>query len=102
MNPFLTESNLPFEAFNFEKLTNDHYLPALEIAIQEGKKEIDSIVSNKENPNFENTIESLEKSGKLFSDITFSLLGLVSVINILIILTIGIILHFAISSIITD
>ena len=65
MNPFLTESNLPFEAFNFEKLTNDHYLPALEIAIQEGKKEIDTIVSNKENPNFENTIESLEKSGKL-------------------------------------
>ncbi len=65
MNPFLTESNLPFEAFNFELLKNEHFLPALDSAIIEAKKEIDAIVSNPEKPNFENTIVSLEKSGKL-------------------------------------
>jgi hypothetical protein len=35
-----------------------------------------------------------EQTTKLFSDTTFSLLGLFSVINLLIVLTIGIILHF--------
>jgi Zn-dependent oligopeptidase len=65
MNPFLTVSNLPFEAFNFDLLKNEHYLPAIDFAIQTGKKEIEAIVSNTENPTFENTIESLENSGKL-------------------------------------
>ena len=65
MNPFLTVSNLPFEAFNFDLLKNEHYLPAIDFAIQAGKKEIEAIISNTENPTFENTIVSLENSGKL-------------------------------------
>ena len=35
-----------------------------------------------------------EQNSKLFSDTTFSLLGLFSVINFLIVLTIGVVLHF--------
>lgn len=65
MNPFLTSSDLPFEAFDFEKLNNSHFLPALEIAIKEGKNEINAIVSNPSTPDFFNTIEALEKSGRL-------------------------------------
>jgi hypothetical protein len=38
--------------------------------------------------------QSQDKSTKIFSDTTFSLLGLLSVINILIVLTMGIVLHF--------
>jgi len=38
--------------------------------------------------------QSQDSNNKLFSDTTFSLLGLFSVINIIIVLTIGIVLHF--------
>ena len=38
--------------------------------------------------------QSQEPNTKLFSDVTFSFLGLLSVINIIIVLTIGVVLHF--------
>jgi tetrahydromethanopterin S-methyltransferase subunit C len=38
--------------------------------------------------------EDQTQTTKLFSDTTFSLLGLFSVINIMIVLTIGVVLHF--------
>ena len=45
-NPFLTESSAPFGAPEFDKIRNEHYLPAFEAGIAEGKKEIYSIVAN--------------------------------------------------------
>ena len=62
-NPLLTESNLPFGAPQFDKIKNEHYIPAFEAAIKEAKEEVDAIVSNPEEPTFENTIEALEYSG---------------------------------------
>lgn len=63
-NPLLTESKLPFGAPQFDKIKTSDYLPAFEIAIEEGKAEIDAIVNNPEAPTFENTIEALEYSGE--------------------------------------
>ena len=62
-NPFLTESSAPFGAPEFDKITNEHYLPAFEAAVAEGKAEIDAIVANQEEPTFENTIEAMEYAG---------------------------------------
>ena len=64
-NPLLTESNYRYEAPVFDKITEDHYLPAFEAAIAEGKEEIAAIVNNPAEPTFENTILELEYAGGL-------------------------------------
>ena len=62
-NPLLSESNYRYEAPVFDKITEDHYLPAFEVAIAEGKAEIAAIVNNPAEPTFENTILELEYAG---------------------------------------
>ena len=62
-NPFLTESAAPFGAPEFDKIRTEHYLPAFEAGIAEGKAEIDAIVANPDEPTFENTIEAMEYAG---------------------------------------
>lgn len=63
-NPLLTESKLPFGAPQFDKIKNEHYLPAFTQGIAEAKAEIDAIADNPEKPTFENTIEAMEYSGR--------------------------------------
>jgi len=63
-NPFLTESKAPFGAPEFDKIKNEHYLPAFEAGIAEAKAEIDAIVADQEEPTFENTIEAMEYAGE--------------------------------------
>jgi len=48
----------------FSKIKNNHFLPAFKLAIQEAKNDIDSIVSNPDEPTFQNTIEALDFSGE--------------------------------------
>lgn len=62
-NPLLTESSAPFGAPEFDKIKNEHYLPAFKAGIQEAKAEIDAIVANPDEPTFANTIEAMEYSG---------------------------------------
>lgn len=62
-NPLLSESKLEFGAPQFDKIKAEHYVPAFEQAIKEAKAEVDAIVNNPAEPNFENTIEALEFSG---------------------------------------
>ena len=68
-NPFLTESSAPFGAPEFDKITNEHYLPAFEAGVAEGKAEIDAIVANTEEPTFENTIEAMEYAGETLNKV---------------------------------
>ena len=68
-NPFFTEWNTPFQVPPFDKIKNSHYLPAIKKAINEHKKEIDSITNNPEPPTFENTIEALAYSGRLLDKV---------------------------------
>ena len=68
-NPFLVESSAPFGAPEFDKITNEHYLPAFEAGIAEGKAEIDAIVANQEEPTFENTIEAMEYAGQTLNKV---------------------------------
>ena len=63
-NPFMRESSLPFGAPEFDKIKTEHYLPAFEAGIAEGKAEIDAIVANPDEPTFENTIEAMEYAGR--------------------------------------
>lgn len=63
-NPLLVESTAPFGAPQFDKIENEHYLPAFEAGIAEAKAEIDAIVANPDEPTFGNTIEAMEYSGR--------------------------------------
>lgn len=63
-NPLLTESTLPYGAPQFDKIKNEHYIPAFEQGIAEAKAEVDAIIACEEAPTFENTIDALEFSGE--------------------------------------
>lgn len=63
-NPLLSPSSLPLLAPEFDKIKDEHFLPAFEVGIQEQLKEIEQIATNKAVPTFENTIEALERSGQ--------------------------------------
>ena len=69
INPLLEEFNTPFKTPPFELLESSHFLPGVKAAIEEAKAEIESLKSEK-TPDFENTIEALEKSGKRLSTIS--------------------------------
>ena len=69
-NPLLRESAARFGAPEFDKIKNEHYLPAFEQGIAEAKAEIDAIVANQEEPDFENTIEAMEYSGQTLSRVS--------------------------------
>lgn len=62
-NPLLDNSNLKYGAPAFDKITVENYMPAFNIAIEEGKKEIDAISNNPQEPTFDNTIKALAYAG---------------------------------------
>ena len=67
MNPLLKPFNTNFETAPFEEIKEEHFLPALKEAIQQGQKEVQEIIDQSAAPTFENTIEALEASGELVS-----------------------------------
>jgi len=66
-NPFYTESSLPFEAPDFDEITDEDYLPAFEEGMIEQLQEVDAIIARPGEPTFENTIVALEQSGVLLT-----------------------------------
>ena len=68
-NPLLMESSAPFGAPQFDKISDEHYLPAFEAGIAEAKAEIDAIVANQDEPTFENTIEAMEYAGETLNTV---------------------------------
>lgn len=60
MNPLLEE----FNTAPFSKINIEDYKPAFQKAIDIAKEEINQVVSNSEEPTFENTTESLDYTGK--------------------------------------
>ena len=68
-NPLLTQSPLEYGAPQFDKIRNEHYLPAFEQAIKDAKAEIDAIVANPDEPTFANTIEAMEQSGETLENV---------------------------------
>ena len=69
-NPFFVESALPHGAFPFDMLRIEHYKPAFAEAMSQHNAEIDAIVNNPDEANFENTIEALDKSGRMLSKVS--------------------------------
>jgi peptidyl-dipeptidase Dcp len=77
-NPLLQEWNTPHQTPPFDKIKNEHYMPAFDEGISRLREEINQIANNPDIPDFENTIETLERSGELLTkteEIFFNLLS---------------------------
>lgn len=68
-NPFLTEWNTPFGTPPFDKIKQEHYLPAYNAGLKAQNDEIAAIVNNTEEATFENTIEALDHTGSLLNKV---------------------------------
>ena len=77
-NPFFKEYETPFKVPPFNKIREEHYLPAFKKGIKENQLEIETIINNAERPTFENTIEALEFSGRLISMVAYVFYNLLS------------------------
>lgn len=64
-NPFFKEFDTPFGVPPFDRIKEEHFLPAIKAGIELHKKEIEAIANNPAPPTYENTIEALERSGPL-------------------------------------
>lgn len=69
-NPFYSASDLPLEFPRFDRIENNHYLPAFEKGMADQLAEIEGIANNPEAPTFDNTIVALEKSGDLLTRVS--------------------------------
>src|ERR1043165_389545 len=64
-NPFFAESTLPFHAPPCDKSHDADYQPAIEEGMKQHLAEIEAIENDPAPPTFANTIEAMEKSGRL-------------------------------------
>lgn len=69
-NPFFSEFDTPFGVPPFDRIHHRHFMPAYTAAMEIGRQEIDAIAGNAEAPTFENTIEALERSGKMLTRVS--------------------------------
>lgn len=68
-NPLLTEFNTPFGVPPFDLIKMEHFIPATEEAMEINLQEIETIISNPEAPDFNNTILALERAGSLLDQV---------------------------------
>ena len=66
-NPLLTESILPYKTIPFDKIKEEHFMPAFEEGIKQHAAEIANIANDTAAPTFDNTLAALEKSGRLLN-----------------------------------
>lgn len=69
-NPLVETWDTPFNTPPFEQIKEEHYLPAFGYAFSLAKDELYRIKAVKMQATFSNTIEALDRSGKLLNDIS--------------------------------
>jgi peptidyl-dipeptidase Dcp len=76
-NPFFAEFDTPHGVPPFDRIKEEHYIPAIKEGIRQEKEEIDAIANSQDTPTFENTIEALEGTGDLLRRVrdTFDVLN---------------------------
>ena len=69
-NPLLTKFDTPYGVPPFDKIEAKHYKPAFKFAMSLHNDEVATILANKEEPTFQNTILELDHSGVLLATIS--------------------------------
>ncbi|MFZ5739483.1 MAG: M3 family metallopeptidase [Pseudomonadota bacterium] len=77
-NPLLAAWTTPFETPPFETIRPEHFVPAFEQAFADHAAEIAAIVNDPTEPDFDNTVTALERSGKLLNKVAAVFYDLVS------------------------
>jgi peptidyl-dipeptidase Dcp len=70
INPFLQDWTTPFGTPPFDRIKLTHFKPAIIKAIRSAKSEIKDLSNNPDPPDFNNTIETLERCGETIGRIT--------------------------------
>ena len=65
---------MPYHIPPFDKIKDEHFVPAIEAGMREQLKEVDAIAASSEKPTFDNTVVALERTGRLLdrAERTFS------------------------------
>jgi peptidyl-dipeptidase Dcp len=69
-NPFARPSALPFNYPAFDKIKDEHFLPAYAAGMREQLREVAAIANNPKAPTFENTIVAMERSGQMLARVS--------------------------------
>jgi len=78
INPLLMTSPLPYGMPPFDRIRDEHFLPAFEFGMAEHLEEVDAIASNPDAPSFDNTIVAMERAGQTLGNVQrvfFNLVG---------------------------
>lgn len=68
-NPLLKDWDTPYQVAPFDSIKAEHYMPAIEYAMQQHNKEISDIATSELAPTFDNTIAQMELSGSELSKV---------------------------------
>lgn len=77
-NPFFEPYNTPHATVPFDRIQFEDFEPAMREGMQREDEEIQCIVNNPEPPTFENTIETLDRSGEMLGRVTTVFFNLLS------------------------
>jgi len=69
-NPFFETYKNKYGAPPFDKIKNEHYMPAFKEGIKKHAEEVIAIAESKEAPTFDNTISALDFSGELLKKVS--------------------------------
>jgi peptidyl-dipeptidase Dcp len=64
-NPFAAPSPLPYGLPDYRRIREEHYLPAVLAGLAEHREQVEAIATDPAPPTIENTLEALERSGRL-------------------------------------
>lgn len=77
-NPFFETWTTPFGLPPFDRIRPEHFPPAFDRAMAEQLTEIDAIAADPAPPSFANTVEALERSGRLLNRVSSVFFNLTS------------------------
>lgn len=69
-NPFFAEYQTPFQVPPFDKIDTTHFMPAFIEGMKQQNQEIEAIVNNTAEADFENTILAYDKSGQMLTRVS--------------------------------
>ena len=77
-NPFINRPKHKHGAVPFDDIKLEHFIPALDYAITEAEKNLESIKNNAESPTFDNTALPMESGAELMDVVANTYFNLMS------------------------
>ena len=80
-NPFFRKYSTEHNTIPFDKIKNEHFMPAFEEGFRLLKEDVDRIAGKSQKPTFENTIVELERSGEFLKRVSNAFFGIFSAVT---------------------